>query len=115
MDPAWIVAAVSLATVIAGIMAWLIRGSWRLAREFLSFMEEWKGVPTVHGRPARPGVLDRLSSLESVTGDISLQVHMNGGHSVKDIVNRIESKTVDLQKSVDDLTNRVNRLPGGQP
>ena len=122
MDPAWIVAACALATIIVGLVAWLARGAWHIAKEFLEFSSEWKGTPDSHGRPGRPGVLDRLSKLEGTTEEISRQVHLNSGQSMKDVVtrteetaNRTEAAVATLQKSVSDLSARVNPSQGGQP
>jgi hypothetical protein len=115
MDPAWIVAAISLATVISGLVVWLLRSAWRFGRRAWSFIEDWDGVVAEHGHAAKPGVLERLSNLEGVVAGISDQVHLNSGHSMRDVVQRTESAVGDVQQSLNTLTQRVEKLTGGKP
>jgi len=115
MDPAWIVAATSLAAILGGLFLWAMRGFWNLTRQFLDFIREWKGVPESHGRVAQPGVLDRLAFLEKSLLDVSKQVHLNNGSSLRDAVVRIESVQQQLKSTVDGVSKRIDRVTGGAP
>lgn len=107
MDPAWVSAAVALFALIAGGSAWALRWMWRLGRKTWAFIDDWEGSPAVPGHPAQPGVLERLVRLEEGVAGISAQVHLDSGHSMKDVVIRTEAAVSDLQRSVDKLNRRV--------
>ena len=47
------------------------------------FLDDWSGTPARPGVKARPGVMERLESIEG-------QLRPNGGTSMHDAVNRIE-------------------------
>jgi hypothetical protein len=115
MDPAWLVAAISLATVLAGLIALITRQAWKLGRRIWSFIEDWEGKPAEpeHGRPEQPGVLKRLSVVEIGIADISHQVHLNSGQSIRDVVTRTETSVGQLRNSVNTLNDKVERLNGG--
>ena len=112
MDPGWVLAAVSIATVLTGLLAWLARWAWRLGRRTWQFMSDWEGEPVTPGHEHRPGVMERLQKLEITTMDISAQVHLNSGHSLRDTVQRTEDAVAGLRRSVDELSARIR---GGQP
>ena len=129
MDPAWIVAAVSLATVLAAIFGWILRKIFRVLRLVVRFTDDYFGEPASSGRAERPGVMTRLDRVEKVIQDmssriqsnskmvqeISAQVHVNSGHSLRDVVSRTEASVSDIQKSIEDLKAQVRRLSGGNP
>jgi hypothetical protein len=115
MDPAWIVAAVSLATVLAAIIGWVLRKVFRALRLLVRFTDDYFGEPASPGRAERPGVMTRLSRLEGVVKEISAQVHVNSGHSLRDVVSRTEDNVSDLKRSIDALKDQVTRLSGGKP
>lgn len=115
MDPAWIVAAISLITLVSGLIIWITRSAWILARRFWSFVEDWEGSPAQHGRAIRPGVLERLGVLERSVSGISEQVNLNSGHSLKDSVKRTEIAVGDLKSGMDRLNTRMDKLTGGSP
>jgi hypothetical protein len=111
MDPAWITTAIALASVIIGVTAWVGRMGWRLGRRTWQFIGDWEGESASPGHSAQPGVLERLSSLEGVVAGISAQVHLNSGHSMKDVVTRTEAAVADLQRSVNDLASQMGGTP----
>lgn len=114
MDPAWIIAAISLATVLAGLAAWMLRWAWRIGRRVWEFTDDYFGRPAEHGRPAQPGVMERLVKLETGVAGISDQVHLNSGHSMRDVVQRTEAAVGDLQQSMNGLSEQVGQIKGGQ-
>lgn len=100
MDPGWVTAAVALATVFVTVAAWIVRYAWRLIKRFLSFINDWDGTPSQHNRDRVPGVMERLSNVESNVALISDQVHYNGGKSLKDVVVRTEIAVSEIQKTL---------------
>lgn len=115
MDPAWIVAATSLAALLAALFGWILRKMFRGLRLLVRFTDDYFGEPAAPGRPARPGVMTRLDRLEEIQSDISAQVHLNSGGSLKDSAMRTERGMEDLKKSVRELSEKVERISGGKP
>lgn len=112
MDPAWVVAAISLATVIAGLLAWFARWFWRAATRLGRFIDDFYGEPAIQGQPAKPGVMERLGNVELITADIRQQVHLNSGHSLKDTVTRTERAVRDVRTDIKTLSDKVDRMGG---
>lgn len=52
----------------------------RLSRQNDEFREDWYGQPARPGRPAEPGVMERLVRIEK-------ELHPNGGGSLRDAIN----------------------------
>lgn len=106
MDPGWVLAAISLATVVTGLAGWFCRWLWKLAAKTSRFLDDYNGEPATQGRAERPGVMARLERLEQMTEGISAQVHLNSGHSMRDEVQTISRDVADLQHSVAELAGR---------
>lgn len=103
ISPEWVIALISIVTVIAGIVAWLVRSLWHVAARTSRFMDDYFGEAAAPGRPERAGVMTRLENLERLTAGISQQVHLNNGSSLKDAVTRVESKVSDLSATVEQM------------
>ena len=65
------------------------------------------------GHERRPGVMERLALLEHGLADVQSQVHLNSGHTLRDVVTRTEAAvTVNteqlaaVKKIVDELKAR---------
>jgi len=114
MDPAWIVALVSLATLMAGLIAWSLRWAWKLASRLSRFIDDYFGEPSVPGRPERPGVMLRLENLERKVESVNSQVQFNTGHSMRDVVQQTASDVSHVKEAVKRLSSRVDQL-GGKP
>lgn len=54
------------------------------------------GEPARPGQEARPGLMDRVKTLEARTAEL----RPNGGHSIKDTVDRIEQRLVAVERTV---------------
>lgn len=72
---------------------------WRTVRMLTRFLDEAMGEPAAFGRPARPGFLERIATIETKIETIEegitkvhQQVIPNGGGSLRDSVNRIEEQ-----------------------
>ncbi len=93
-----LVVAASLLAVVALLM--FSRRMFKpTADSFKNFIDDWNGEPERHGRDKRLGVMERLVSLEvslsSVTDklqDVTHELRPNSGKSLKDVVDRIETK-----------------------
>lgn len=72
----------------------------RVWKKVERFLDTWNGEPARDGLPARPGLVDRVITMEGRVIAIEYQVHNNGGGSMKDTVDglartvgRIETAT----------------------
>lgn len=86
---------VQLAATLAilGIIAVTIIKSWRPVRAVVRFFDAMIGGEERDrdGKKLRPGILDRMASLEQQVGEIHHEVHYNNGSSVKDATARLEA------------------------
>jgi hypothetical protein len=74
------------------------------------FMIDWAGEEARPGRDAVPGVMERLNEIDG-------QLRNNGGSSLKDAVDRIESriekgdkKFLELQKEIQEIKKKTDNL-----
>lgn len=95
---------------MSGILIWAGRIVWRIFRRGDQFFEDWNGTVATPGHEARPGVLERMVSLEHQMRDVQYQVHLNGGRSMRDAVTRTEASVGDLHDKVEQLTTSVDEL-----
>lgn len=92
-----------LETVTLGEVAVLIA----LFTAVLAFLR--KAVPAVRkasrlvddvvGAPGHPGVMDRLTAVEERLSQVSVQLHPNGGESVRDQIDKVNRKLDQLLES----------------
>lgn len=103
------VAALDVLLVWGGAFSFAVAvftGLWRAGRAvavFCSrlsrFLDDWYGEPARPGFPARPGVLERVASIEGQVGafdrrmtGVEYELRENGGASLRDAVNRINCR-----------------------
>jgi hypothetical protein len=65
-----------------------------MVREFL---EDWRGEEARPGYHKRPGVMERLVSLEEHMHGVTHELKPNSGLSLRDAVDRIEERTTPPQ------------------
>lgn len=76
---------IGVVSVIFGAVAAVTRSLRPLVHGVGQFLDDWNGEPERPGvSPARPGVMARIAAIEH-------ELHPNGGSSLRDAVNRIES------------------------
>jgi hypothetical protein len=99
--------AVSVVTVLSGIYAtskWVIPRIRKLGH----LIDDLFGEPERHGIPARPGLMERLEDNTQRLGKLeerTKELLPNSGTSIKDAVNRIESRLA----NVDDRLAEVEK------
>jgi len=67
------------------------------------FTIDWFGEEGDHVHPRRPGVLERITKLEA-------ELSHNGGKSVKDVVNKINTRLEDGNERFEALERRVGTV-----
>ncbi|MGA5819741.1 hypothetical protein ACPC54_18010 [Kitasatospora sp. NPDC094028] len=88
----------AVGSAVAAALAWVGRWARRLTRTMDQFAEDWQGTAARPGVPERPGMMQRVGDLETVVADIKHELHPNSGLSLRDAVNRIETKLTDLHE-----------------
>ena len=113
MDPAWITAALALAAAVLGCLAWLGRKVWRGWQRTENFLDDWGGHPERPGVPARPGVMERLQSVEFTLGEVRGQIFPNGGTSMRDDLNAVRSDVTEIKNGTEELPMTETPAPRG--
>lgn len=90
LDTSAIAGAVSFA---AGVLTTVAVAWTRVVRPIQRIAEDWRGEPArpEDGIPERPGVMLRLARLEKSTAAAWVELHPNGGSSMKDTLNRVDA------------------------
>jgi hypothetical protein len=97
MNFSWVLPAAAALIVVAGALVVIGKGvRWvfatlNMVREFL---EDWRGEDARPGYHKRPGVMERLVSLEEQVKAANHERKPNSGLSLRDAVDRIEVHTV---------------------
>lgn len=114
VDPAWIVALVTLATAVTGLLVWLGRTGWHAARRVGRFLDDYFGEPAHDGLAPKPGVMARLSAVETQLRDIGAEVHPNSGHSLRDVVHQTADDVSAVKTGLRVLSERVEQIGGSK-
>jgi hypothetical protein len=111
MEPAALLA--GQITLIGGGIAFafgVLFSLWKFSIGWNDFMRDWKGDNQDDGRAKIPGVIARLEKLESGLQTVKLEVRPNGGKSIKDVVNRIETRLEEGNQRFDGLDSRIDEI-----
>ena len=92
---AWFLVAKFLAPGIKRISKWM--KTWE------HFMEDWFGEDERDGRSATPGVMARLNAIDG-------ELKKNGGSSIKDSVDRIETNIIKIDKRLEEGNQRFRDI-----
>lgn len=110
MDPAWLVAAVTLMSVLGGVILWAGRWAWRLGNRIIRFLDDYLGEPARSGVPERPGVMARMARFEQLLGHVLAETQPNHGTSLRDAVNRVESEVTQARTDQAEYNRRLERV-----
>ena len=113
MEPAALLA--GQITLIGGGIAFafgVLFSIWKFSIAWNDFMRDWKGDSHKDGRAATPGVIARLEKLEVGLRTVKAEVKPNGGKSIKDVVNRIETRLEEGNEKFNSLDRRIGRIEG---
>lgn len=104
-----------------GILVYIAVKIFPVIRKFVAFVNDVAGEEARPGTPARPGLFERLSRIESVQQDMVKKVNVvhhemfpNSGKSLRDQNNRIEAKVSADYKEIGLLKEAVEYLRTGQ-
>ena len=93
---AWLVFAATVVTALGVLWRTALRPVFRAARKAANFIDDVTGEPARAGVPARPGLMDRVLSVETSVVDIGRrltliehELHPNSGQSLRDQVDVI--------------------------
>jgi tetrahydromethanopterin S-methyltransferase subunit G len=113
MEPAAILA--GQITLISGSIALVVSGVyslWKFSITWNDFIRDWKGDNHDDGRAKTPGIIARLEKLETGLHKVRSEVTPNGGKSIKDVVNRIETRLEEGNDKFNSLDRRIDRIEG---
>jgi hypothetical protein len=103
----WIAAIVGLLTASAAALAFVLRWGWRILRRTQDFLDDWGGCEARPGVPARPGVMSRLHSIEQIGAGLQSEMRLNGGNSLRDVVQKTSQDMTVLKRDVANLRNEI--------
>jgi hypothetical protein len=83
--------------VLTGVMAF-IRKVLPVIRRIGHFVDDWFGEPGRLGTAAVPGVLARLTAIESRLSRVEGQFKPNSGSTLRDAVDRVEEQVQQLNE-----------------
>jgi hypothetical protein len=110
MDPAWVTAAVAVAVAVVGCAAWCLRWLIRFGRRMLDFLDDWGGHPARPGVPPRPGVLERLQTVEFTLGEVRGQVFPDSGTSMRDDITGLRNVVHQTAADVSEIKDEQGRV-----
>ena len=109
MDPAWVGALVALIVAVGALAAWALRWAWRILRRVVHFLDDYSGQPARDGRPAVPGFMARLASVEDSLKHVVAETTPNGGGSMRDMVSKTNSSVARIETEQERLRALVER------
>jgi len=107
MDPGWITAAIAALTAITACCLTLGRMAWHAARALIQLLGDLNGTPARPGSPAHPGIMERLSSVETKLQSVVNETRPNGGESMRDVVHQTAADVAEVKKSVGRINSQV--------
>jgi len=92
----WAAGIVTVGGALALMLKW-ISAALRHGKKWDMFLDDWNGTPPRPGRPAVPGVMQRLVDLERGQDKITHEIFPNSGGSLRDVVDRLEEAQLKLE------------------
>lgn len=101
---------------LVGIIAFLVK-AFPIVRKLIAFLNDVGGEEARPGFPARPGLFDRIHSIELLQASMSdkldnvhHELFPNSGKSLRDQTNRIEAKVSADYREISRLKEQVGEL-----
>ena len=88
---------------VTRVLSPVIKRIKKIGKDLDNFIEDWHGTPAREGRDAVPGVMDRLNNIDG-------QLTHNGGSSVKDVVQRIESGIIEINQRLEEGDKKFDEI-----
>ena len=88
---------------ISRLIAPAVKRIKQIGKDLDNFIEDWHGTPAREGRDAIPGVMQRLNNIDG-------ELTNNGGSSVKDAVQRIESGIININHRLEEGDKKFNEI-----
>lgn len=109
MDPAWVAALVALVVAVCAAIGWGLRWAWRILRRVVHFLDDYAGQPAIDGRPAVPGFMARLASVEQSLAHVVTETTPNGGGSMRDMVSKTAADVATIKTEQAAVRARLER------
>lgn len=110
LDPAWWTAVAALLTVCGGLLLWMFRHLWRMVRRITRFLDDFFGEPAREGLPAKPGVMARLASVETIAQKVAAEMTVDHGGSMRDAVNATAADVTMMKADIAHIKKEQGRL-----
>lgn len=88
---------------ISKLIAPAVKRIKEIGQNLDNFIEDWHGTPAREGRDAIPGVMQRLNNIDG-------ELTHNGGSSVKDAVQRIESGIIKINQRLEEGDKKFDEI-----
>lgn len=102
-DPDFYAAAAPIFVGVVSALGIMARWVVPFLRRVGHLVDDLTGEPARPGHRARPGVMERLETLEERTGELV----RNSGSSIKDVVHRLDRRTAQLNTRLYVVEQRV--------
>ena len=113
---------IMIATLLGAITAIILFAGKliKFIKKIVHFLDDFIGEEERPGQDARPGFSERISKMEECMGSVKQQIetiqkdvtlinkemHPNSGSSIKDSLNRIETRVNDLEEKIIDHVSK---------
>lgn len=100
--------------IVVVVTGWKVaRGVAPFVRRVVHLVDDLVGEPGRPGHPARPGLMERIATLEARAADTQYQVQPNGGGSAYDrLLSTVESHVSDSERQHTAIYARLDALEG---
>jgi hypothetical protein len=89
----------------------MITAGIKTGKKWDLFLEDWHGTEARPGRPAVPGIMQRMVDLEEGLRIIRHEVFPNSGGSLRDAVDRLEKQATELVATIPSPRNSPEGVP----
>ena len=99
------------------VAVWFVKKAFPKLRQISHLVDDFVGAEARPGVPARPGIMERLQTIEAAQGDlqgdmalVKHEVMPNTGTSLNDAVRRTEARTDALEARLDEHVSTATTL-----